>query len=91
MHKHNIHLIKKASDNARSLTKNFSISRKTALEITTRLWAEARHIILSQVSAEEWSTLSAKDKSIICGMVVKALLDKKKLIGFLAGDRKHLI
>lgn len=86
----NPYLKAKALNNANSLVKTFSMDRAKAISMTTRLWDEARAMILRNCSAEEWQKLSMSDKGRICVEAVRALMDKKRVTAFLNGERKTL-
>ena len=86
----NPYLRAKAINNANTLMKSFSMDRAKAIKMTTRLWDEARAMILRNCSVEEWQKLSIADKGRICGEAIKALMDRKRVTAFLNGERKTL-
>ncbi len=58
------------------------------------LLEEARRSILRMLGkrgVESWKSLSFSDRALICTMVVRALLDKKRVTEFLSGERKRLL
>ncbi len=67
----------KARSDALLIAQQYNIDPALAYQITKHLWAEAKKLILEQVSAEEWITLSAKDRATVCTEVVKKLMDEK--------------
>lgn len=59
-----------------------------------RLLEEARNSILKiigKMGRTEWQRLSFSDRAAICTMVVRALLDKKRVCEFLSGQKKELL
>lgn len=86
----NPYLNAKSLNNANALVKGFNMDMAKALKMTTRLWDEARAMILRNCTAEEWQKLSVADKAAICTEAIRALLDKKRVAAFLNGDRKTL-
>lgn len=79
----------KASVAARVLGSK-GIDREEAQRLARALWREARSCIL-MTAGPQWHRMSAGDKAAVCGLVVKALLDKKRLGAFLSGERKSLL
>lgn len=86
-----IYLDKKITNTARALSAHGLINPAEAMSLSRKIWEEARYAILSHVSPDDWAKLSMQDKTHICARVIQALCDKKKLMGFLSGERKHLI
>lgn len=86
----NQYVKKKATGNARLLSQEYNIEYATAIKMTSRLWEGARAAILNRVSAEEWQKLSGADKALICTEIIKALMDKKKVLGFLNNETRTL-
>ncbi len=59
-----------------------------------RLLEEARNSILKLVGKmgrEGWQRLSFSDRAAICTMVVRALLDEKRVCQFLSGEKRGLL
>lgn len=81
----------KSTEAAKSISRNSGIDFDTAFRITSSVWEEARRCILAAAGTDEWQKLSFSDKAYVCRAVVKALLDKKRLAGFLSGERKSII
>jgi len=73
------------------LSRRRGVDFKRALQVTEKIWEEAGRSVERIVSKEEWRKLSFKDKAHICALVVKALLDRKRLSEFVSNDRKRLI
>lgn len=67
----------KARSDAQLLAQKHNIDPALAYQITKNIWAEAKKLILKQVSAQEWQALSVKDRATVCTEVVKKLMDKK--------------
>jgi hypothetical protein len=69
--------MQKTLSDAELIAQKHNIDPALAHQITKHLWAEAGKIILKQVSAEEWKSLSVKDRATVCTEVVKKLMDEK--------------
>lgn len=81
---------KKAEEAAKTVSRLHGMDYSTALLITRSIWKEAQRCILRATSGEEWQRLSIGEKSWICRSVIKGLLDRERLTGFLSGDRKSI-
>lgn len=81
----------KAVDTAGVISERHGIDFRTALLITEAVWEEARRSVLKVAGTPEWQNLPFSRKSEICASVVRGLLDKKRLLGVLAGDRKSIV
>jgi hypothetical protein len=90
----NAYIRAKAAETAKTIAQRHGIEYGVALKITLRLWAEARASIMrliGDMGKENWDKLSAADKAAVCGVVVKELLNRKKLCGFLSGEKRGLV
>ena len=47
--------------------------------------------IASSIGEKNWLNLPFKEKAAICTVVVRSLLDRKRLMGFISGERTHLV
>lgn len=81
----------KAAQHAGILCSQHKVGFQTALKLTTALWDEARRAILAVAGSSGWNRLSFAEKACICQAVIKGLLDKKTLNGFLSGERKGIL
>ena len=84
----------KARETARELVKAHNMDYATAYFISFRLWQEARRgisKIASSIGEKNWLNLPFKEKAAICTVVVRSLLDRKRLMGFISGERTHLV
>ncbi|MEE8573960.1 MAG: hypothetical protein V3T30_00990 [Thermodesulfobacteriota bacterium] len=84
----------KAVESAVQLAARHRIAPAKALRITETVWREARRALLKVIKSygeEKWHELSLEEKSMVCRTVIKGLLDKQKIEGFLNGDRREII
>lgn len=84
----------KARETAMELVKAHNMDYATAYFISFRLWQEARRgisKIASSIGEKNWLNLPFKEKAAICTVVVRSLLDRKRLMGFISGERNHLV
>lgn len=84
----------KARETAMELVKAHNMDYATAYFISLRLWQEARRgisRIASSVGEKNWLNLPFKEKAAICTVVVRSLLDRKRLMGFISGERSRLV
>jgi len=87
------YIVEMAKRNAKDLARCYKVDIKTAFYITFRLLYEARRCIMEIVGdygAENWQKMSLSEKSAVCSEVVKGLLDKEKVSGFIDGSNKGL-
>ena len=75
---------KLASDARVIMSKHPNVPFDQAYQLVHRVWEEAQRLILKEVSAEEWSVLGAKDKSMICAAVIRQLTDEKELTNLMS-------
>ncbi|MEE9615270.1 MAG: hypothetical protein V3W31_10050 [Thermodesulfobacteriota bacterium] len=90
----NKYLRTKANETAEAICKKHNIKFPAALLMTRGIWEEARRCIMKTIGsygAENWQKLPLKEKAEVCSLVVRGLLDKRKLSGFMAGDRKSIV
>lgn len=80
----------KAAETARAVCRRHDIDFPAAIKMTESIWAEARRAVLGIIGKGDWHKLSFGEKSEVCQVVVKGLLDKRRLAGFLSGDRKSI-
>ncbi|GMR04642.1 MAG: hypothetical protein BMS9Abin23_0544 [Thermodesulfobacteriota bacterium] len=80
-----------ADETARVICAKHNIDYQTALWITKAVWEEARRTIATLVGKQQWRQLSFSEKSHVCRVLVRGLLDRRKLSGFLSGETKRLI
>jgi hypothetical protein len=80
----------KAAETARAVCRRHDIDFPAAIRITESIWAEARSAVLRIIGKEDWQKLSFSEKSAVCQIVVKGLLDKRRLAGFLSGVTKSI-
>ncbi|MBI5233820.1 MAG: hypothetical protein HY880_05650 [Deltaproteobacteria bacterium] len=79
---------------AQGLIKRHGLDYSTAFCITDAIWQESRRSLKRLISAwgeDEWKRLGFTDKVEVCRILIRALLDKKRVASFLAGDRKTLV
>ncbi|MBI1913050.1 MAG: hypothetical protein HYS21_13770 [Deltaproteobacteria bacterium] len=86
-----MHINSKARDTAKVLSAEFNVDFPTALQLTQAIWEEARKCILKITGTEGWQRLSLSERAYVCQSVVKALMNKKNVIGFLSGERKTIV
>lgn len=79
---------RKASGTAKEICTRYDVDFPEALRMTERLWSEARSVILKNLGSEEWGSLTLGEKSEVCRDVVKALLDRRRVEGFLSGGSR---
>ncbi len=79
-----------AFETAKKISAAHGISISEAYRITSTIWDEARRAILTAIDKEDWQRLSFSERSLVCQKVVRALLDRKKTLGFLSGATKRL-
>ncbi len=80
----------KVREVAFELVKLHGIDTNTALLITTRIFLEAKRALLDLVKSygsETWQSMTIEEKSLISSEVVKGLLSKERLNGFLNGKK----
>ncbi len=87
----NQYVATKAESTARAVSKAVDVDFGVALHITTRIWEEARRCILRVASTEDWQKLSFSDKARVCSEVVKVLLDREKVAGFVLGKTGRIL
>ena len=66
-----------AQSDAQIIAQKHNIDPVLAHWITKHLWDETQKLVLKQVSAEEWATMSAKDRATVCTEIIKKLMDEK--------------
>ncbi|MBI5588333.1 MAG: hypothetical protein HY889_08220 [Deltaproteobacteria bacterium] len=81
----------KAVDTAGVISKKHGIDFRTAFFITEAVWEEAKKSVLKVAGTPEWQRLPFSRKSEICAAVIRGLLDKKRLVGVLAGEKKSIV
>lgn len=85
---------KKAAETARAIVNSHGIDLPTALNITRSIWQEAQRCILKAIDAygaDRWQMLSASEKAAVCTVVVKGLLDRERVLSFMASSRKSIV
>ncbi len=87
----NTYIDRDAFNTARKLSASHGIEFSEAYRITSTIWDEARRAILTAIDKEDWQKLSFSERSSVCQSVVRALLDRKKTLGFLSGATKSLL
>jgi hypothetical protein len=88
------YLSKKAAETAETIVKSYDIDFPTALVITRNIWEEARRCILKIIGSygvEGWQKLSLSDRAAVCSIVVRGLMDKGRLLSFMAGERRTIV
>lgn len=80
-----------AFNTARKICAAHDIGFAEAYRITSAIWDEARRAILAALDKEDWQKLTFSERSFVCQTVVRALLDRKKTLGFLSGATKTLL
>jgi len=84
----------KAKLAAAGLVRKHGLDFAAAYSISQRLWREARKSILKIIGTygtDRWQKLSLRDKAEVCSIVVRGLLDKKKVLDFMEGKRKGIL
>jgi hypothetical protein len=84
----------KAAETAISVANRHGIEYAVAYRVTEAVWREARAALLKVLrehGCKEWHRLSLKDKSEVCGFVIKGLMDKRRLMERLSGGKKGLV
>ena len=67
-------------ETARTLSLMHGVDFATALKITESVWNEARRSIEGLVDKGAWQRMSLDDKSAVCQVVIRKLLDKRRLL-----------
>ena len=77
---------------ADTILKHYNIDRATAIIITAKIWDAAMKEILSSVgnNPRAWERLPIADKAFVCAKIIRALVNKKNLIKFMAGEKRNL-
>ena len=84
----------KARETAMELVKAHNVDYATAYYISFRLWQEARRAMMkiaSSLGEKNQRDIPFKEKAYICSAVVRSLLDRKRLMGFISGKRSRLV
>ncbi len=87
----NGYIEKKIHETSRMLIRHTGIDPSTALLLTRNIWYGARRAILDLAGTSRWHGLSFTDKADICTAVVRGLLNRKVLLGFVRGERKGIV
>ncbi|MBI5560563.1 MAG: hypothetical protein HY883_04755 [Deltaproteobacteria bacterium] len=84
----------KTKEAAERLSRAHGVDSGTAYLVTRMLWLEARRSIIGIMGRggeDGWQRMSLKEKTAICSVVVKNLLDKRKVAAFVNGRSKGIV
>lgn len=93
-HNEDLYVIRKARETAAALVKARNMDYATAYFISLRLWHEASRAmakIASSLGEARWRSLPFKEKAYIATMVVRSLLDRKRLMSFISGEKTSIV
>ncbi|MFZ3072424.1 MAG: hypothetical protein WA162_04200 [Thermodesulfobacteriota bacterium] len=93
-HNQDLYVSRKAAETAAQLVKAHNMDYATAYFISLRLWHEARRAMMKIASSfgeKRWRSLSFKEKAAVSTAVVRSLLDRKRLMGFISGEKTSLV
>ena len=93
-HNQDLYAAVKARETAMELVKAHNVDYATAYYISFRLWQEARRAMMkiaSSLGEKNQRDIPFKEKAYICSAVVRSLLDRKRLMGFISGEKTHLV